>query len=153
MKNFLVLVFFVLVPQVGGGLVGFLTQPGNDIWYQQLNKPWFNPPGWVFGPAWTLLYLFMAVSVYLVWRKVGWRWSILKWYFVQLGLNFLFSIIFFSFKSPLLAFFEIVLLQMAILKTFVEFKQVSKTAGYLLVPYLAWVGFACLLNLAIVILN
>jgi tryptophan-rich sensory protein len=153
MKNILVLAGLVVGTQLGGGLIGFLTQPQTMSWYDQLNKPWFNPPGWVFGPVWTLIYLLMAISAYLVWRKVGWKWSVLKWYFIQLALNYLWSILFFTLQNPFIAFLEIILLQIAILKTFVMFKRVSKPAGYLLVPYMFWVGFATLLNLAIVILN
>ena len=153
MKNTLVLVGSIVITQLVGGLGALVTQPGIENWYQQLNKPVFTPPNWLFGPAWTLLYILMAVSAYLVWQQVSWDWSILKWYFLQLGLNFLWSFLFFGLRQPGLAFLEIVLLQAAILKTFVEFKHVSQLAGYLLVPYIGWVGFASLLNLAIVILN
>lgn len=153
MKNLFVLVFFLLIPQVIGGLVSVITQPSITGWYQQLNRPWFTPPDWLFGPVWILLYITIGISGYLVWKEIGWKWSVLKWFFIQAFLNGLWSILFFGLQQPFLAFIEIALLELAILIMFTKFKRISKQAGYILIPYLAWVGFASLLNLAIVILN
>jgi tryptophan-rich sensory protein len=114
-----------------------------------LVKPSFNPPSWLFGPVWTTLFLLMGVALYLVWQ----RKKISKWFWIQLLLNILWSVLFFGVKRPDLAFLEIVVLWIAILKTILEFGKVNKKAGRLLWPYLLWVSFAAFLNLMIVRLN
>ncbi len=127
-----------------------------DTWYVTLNKPFFSPPNWVFGPVWTLLYLMMGASLYIFWdtktnikeRRLG-----LSIFFVQLALNVLWSILFFGLKSPTAAFVGIIFLWFAIFLTITNFMQLSKVAGWLLIPYLAWVSFAAILNLSIIILN
>lgn len=127
-----------------------------DTWYVTLNKPFFSPPNWVFGPVWTLLYLVMGISLYIFWdtktnikeRRLG-----LSIFFVQLALNALWSILFFGLKSPITAFIVIILLWLTISLTIKKFLKASKLAGWLLTPYLAWVSFATILNLSIVILN
>lgn len=124
-------------------------------WYASLNKPFFNPPNWVFGPVWTLLYFLMAVSVYLVWKKGVTKKTkpALLLFAVQLVLNYLWSYFFFGLQKPLLAFVEILLLWFAIYLTIVRFKSISKLASNLLIPYILWVSFAVVLNLGIVIIN
>ena len=127
-----------------------------DTWYTTLQKPFFNPPNWIFGPVWTLLYLLMGISLYLVWvtktDKKEKRQGII-FFFVQLALNVLWSIIFFGLKSPSVAFVEIIFLWIAIFLTTKNFLQVSKSAGWLLIPYLVWVSFASILNLSVAIMN
>lgn len=127
-----------------------------DTWYITLNKPFFSPPNWVFGPVWTLLYLMMGVSLYIFWdiktnikeRRLG-----LSMFSVQLVLNALWSILFFGLKSPIAAFVVIILLWFTICLTIKKFLKASKLAGWLLIPYFAWVSFATILNLSIIILN
>ena len=127
-----------------------------STWYATLNKPFFSPPNWVFGPVWTLLYLLMGFSLYLVWvtktEKKAKRLGI-TFFFIQLALNSLWSILFFGLKSPSVAFVGIILLWLAIFMTIKNFLQISKVAGWLLSPYIAWVSFALILNLSIIILN
>lgn len=150
MNKFLKLFFAIIICE-GAGLVGsFFTFNSVNTWYITLNKPFFNPPSWIFGPVWTLLYLLMGISLYLVWanKKVS-----LKWFWVQLILNSLWSILFFGLKSPTLALFEIFFLWLAILMTIKNFWKYNKTASWLLSPYLLWVTFASILNLSIVLLN
>lgn len=139
------------------GFVGqIFTLPSIPTWYAALNKPFFNPPSWIFGPVWTLLYVLMAIAAWLVWNrglndvkvKTG-----LMFFCLQLGLNALWSIIFFGFHLPWLAFIEIVFLWLAIFLTIKAFARVSRLAGWLLVPYILWVSFATILNLAIGVLN
>lgn len=135
----------------GAGLIGSIfTFNSVNTWYLTLNKPLFNPPGWVFGPVWTILYLLMGISLYLVWenKKAG-----LRWFWIQLVFNSTWSLAFFGLKSPLLAFIIIILLWTSIFKTIMDFRKVNKNASYLLYPYLAWVSFASILNLSIVLLN
>jgi tryptophan-rich sensory protein len=131
---------------------GFFT-PGP--WYQQIQKPTWTPPGWLFGPVWTALYAMMGVSAWLVWRQGGFQKQAtpMRWFLIQLALNALWSPLFFGLHNPGLAFAEIVLLWAAILVTLMRFWRVSPVAGGLLIPYLAWVSFASVLNAAIWRLN
>lgn len=145
---------------VGCELVGFLGTPFTiaaiPTWYATLNKPFFSPPNWIFGPVWTTLYFLMGVSLYLILKK-GWQKKAVKkavlFFLVQLGLNFSWSPIFFGLKAPLLALIIIVALWVLIVLTMKKFYPLSKLAFYLLVPYLLWVSFATVLNAAIVVLN
>ena len=116
-----------------------------DQWYAALEKPSWNPPGWIFGPVWTLLYLMMAVSAWLVWRKVGFQRPLVL-YFIQLVLNAAWTPIFFGAHELGWALAEILVLWSAILLTTLSFFKVSKPAGWMLVPYLLWVTFAAFLN-------
>lgn len=120
-------------------------------WYDQLIKPALNPPSWVFGPAWTVLYVLMAVAAVLVWRKK--KWNALAIFGVQLALNLIWTPLFFGLHSPSWAFVDIVLLWGAIVWTIVAFSKVSKTAAWLLAPYILWVSFAAYLNFSIWLLN
>ncbi|WP_259067819.1 TspO/MBR family protein [Mucilaginibacter sp. X4EP1] len=139
-----------------GTVAGFVTTPQISTWYAGLNKPLFNPPDWSFGPAWTLLYIMMAIAAYLVWDK---RHKSNKYtsaciiYFVQLLLNFLWSIVFFGMHQILGALVIIGLLFFSIMITIAVFKKISKAAAWLLAPYLLWVAFAGVLNFDIYILN
>ena len=148
-RNSLALAGFILVTFCAP-LFGVAATPGT--WYAALNKPAWNPPAWVFGPAWTLLYTLMAVAAWLVWKRNGWRRP-LQLYLVQLVLNAAWTPIFFGAHQLGWALVEIVALWIAILLTMLGFLRVNKTAGALFVPYLAWVTFATVLNLALWRLN
>ena len=156
MSNAIKLILAVAVPLAVGGLSGFATARGVATWYPTLAKPSFNPPAWVFGPTWTVLYILMGVALFLVWRQGlgtdGVKLA-LTVFAVQLVLNALWSIIFFGMQSPAWAFVEIILLWLAIVATLWAFWRVIPAAGWLLVPYLAWVSFAAVLNGSIWILN
>lgn len=139
------------------GIIGSIfTVSSIPLWYATLNKPPFSPPNWVFGPVWTLLYLLMGVSFYLIWEQ-GWNKRKVRtaciFFLAQLALNFIWTPIFFGFKSPMLALVIILALWGLIIITMQKFYPLSKTAFYLLIPYLLWVSFAAVLNAAIVILN
>lgn len=156
MRNAVQLILAVTVPLAVGGLSGFATAGGVTSWYPTLAKPSFNPPAWVFGPTWTVLYILMGVALFLVWRQgldtQGVRLALIV-FGVQLMLNGLWSIIFFRMQSPGWAFAEIILLWIAIIATLWAFWRVLPAAGWLLVPYLAWVSFAGVLNGSIWFLN
>ena len=125
-------------------------------WYQTLQKPTFSPPNWIFGPVWTILYFLMGVAAYLIWIKGLEKMAVktaLKFFLVQLLFNFLWSILFFGLHSPILALIDILILWILIVITVIKFYKISKTASYLLIPYLLWVSFATILNLSIVLLN
>lgn len=150
----------LLISIIGCELVGLLGTPFTTTaiptWYAGLNKPFFAPPNWLFGPAWTLLYFLMGVSFYLIWKQ-GFRKKSQKiarnLFLMQLALNFIWSPVFFGLRAPLLALVIIVGMWIAILVTIQKLYPLSKTAAYLLIPYLLWVSFATLLNAGIVILN
>ena len=141
--------FLVLV--VGGGLaIGYLTAPG--AWYAQLAKPAFTPPGWIFGPVWTALYVLIAVAGWRVWRGDRGGWPMRLWW-LQLVLNFLWSPVFFSAHQIGLALVVILLLVGAILAFIVTSLACDRVAAWLFVPYAAWVAFAAVLNASIFALN
>lgn len=138
------------------GIGSLVTTPSINTWYETLNKPAFNPPNWIFAPVWTLLFFCMGVSFYLIWKRGTQKKKVQKaivLFLLQLCLNFFWSLLFFGLHSPLFAFIDIILLWIAIFLTIRSFWQVSKPAAYLLLPYLAWVSFAAILNLSIVVLN
>ncbi len=140
----------------GVGLLGSLfTIPSISTWYAQLNKPPFSPPNWLFGPVWTAIYLLMGVSLFLVLEKKIKKQtdSLVVLFLVQLFLNFLWSVIFFGLHLPLAAFLEIILLWLSILLLIINSWKLSKLSAWFLIPYLCWVSFASILNLAVVILN
>ena len=156
MNKFLKILIAVAICLVIGFLSGFATQSSVDTWYATLNKPFFNPPNWVFAPVWTLLYILMGIAAGIVWSKGlyhKWVKTALYHFIIQLLFNGLWSIVFFGFQSPRFAFLVIIALLVLILLTYKWFKIVNKTAAYLLIPYLAWVTFAMLLNASIWYLN
>jgi len=136
-----------------------VTLPSVLTWYTQLNKPIFNPPNWIFGPVWTILYLLMGISLYLVWNKVlknkkGELKSVaIRVFIYQLILNFLWSLVFFGLHQPFLALITIIMLWVSIFTAIKYFYKISKMSAYLMIPYIFWVSFASVLNLFIVILN
>ena len=139
----------------GAAALGGGVTDSHSEWYINLNKPSFNPPGWVFGPVWSLLYTFMAITLWKIWslppsseRKVA-----LAWFFIQLVLNTLWSFLFFYFHWPLGAFIDILVLWFAILMTIIKFYKLVPWTIWLLVPYILWVSFATFLNGTIAWLN
>lgn len=155
-KDILTLVVFVLICQAAGGIGGLFTATSVGTWYAALRKPPYNPPGWIFGPVWTVLYALMGVAAWLVVRR-GWNSVAVKAalaaFVAQLVLNMLWSAVFFGMRSPGIAFIELLGLWVAILVTIRLFWRVSPTAGALLVPYVLWVSFAAVLNYSIWRLN
>lgn len=133
--------------------MGVLFRPG--AWYASLNKPAWNPPGWIFGPVWTALYSMMAVAAWLVWKRGGFNAQRrpLTLFLVQLALNAAWTPLFFGLHWTGVAFAEILLLWLAIAATLLMFRSVNRVAGWLLAPYLAWVCFAAVLNFALWRLN
>ncbi len=145
------LVVAVVVCFAAAGVGGLVTAPQIPNWYAEIAKPTWTPPGWIFGPVWSLLYFMMAVAAWLVWRDAGFARARLPLilFAIQLTLNSLWSVLFFGLQKPGAAAVEIVLLWGAILATLIAFWKRSPWAGVLLLPYLAWVSFAAVLNVAI----
>ena len=124
-------------------------------WYVRLQKPSFNPPSWVFGPVWSILYFSMAVSAWLVWRSAGWsapRAAFIL-FFIQLGFNLIWSGLFFGLHQPGLAFIDILALLASVVATAIAFRSFSEAAFWIMIPYAMWVCFASLLNFEIWRLN
>jgi len=134
-----------------------VTKSGVETWYPTIIKPVFNPPNWVFMPVWTLLFVLMGIAAGLIWDKIKEQnvevKKALGFFLIQLALNAIWSYLFFGLKNPMLALIEIALLWLMIYETYLKFIKINKTAGYLLIPYMAWVGFAAILNASIWLLN
>ncbi|MFZ5377013.1 MAG: TspO/MBR family protein [Patescibacteria group bacterium] len=156
MKNLSKLVASIIGCELSGILGSIFTFSAIPTWYAGLNKPPFAHPNWIFGPVWTMLYFLMGVSFFLIWR-LGWKKkkvaTATKFFLAQLGVNFIWSPIFFGLKSPMLALVVIIMMWALIMQTMLKFYPLSKPAFYLLLPYLLWVSFATILNGAIVVLN
>ena len=156
LKNLPKLLFAIILSELAGILGALFTTQAISTWYVFLNKPFFSPPNWLFGPVWTLLYALMGIAWYLIWLQ-GWNKKKIRlasyYFFVQLVLNSLWSISFFGLQAPVLGLVNISVLWVAIVATMKQFYPLSKTAFYLLIPYIAWVSFATALNAAIVVLN
>jgi benzodiazapine receptor len=146
----------VVVSLLAGFIGSFFTTPKIAGWYAGLNKPSFTPPGWLFGPVWTALYVLMGIALYLVWRKglaaKGVR-AALVIFFAQLVLNALWSYAFFGAESPLAGLVVIIALWAMIVASIAAFAPISPVAAWLLVPYILWVTFATVLNASIYFLN
>lgn len=142
---------------LSAGAIGSIATAANVTgWYQTINRPWFTPPGWLFGPAWTTLYILMGISLFLILRE-GWERRDVRIatgiFALQLFVNALWSFLFFGIPSPLLGLICILILWCLIFWMIITFSRISKTAAYLNIPYIAWVSFATLLNASIYLLN
>jgi len=155
-QNLLRLIAAVVFCEAAGVAGAVFTMSSIPAWYAGLNKPAFTPPNWVFAPVWTTLFALMGIALYLVWgnglkeKKV--KTAVLV-FAAQFALNILWSFLFFSLRQPLLAFAEIILLWLAIAATIIKFYPISRKAGLLLLPYLAWVTIASALNYFVWLLN
>lgn len=154
--NVMKLIGSILVCQLAGIIGGIFTQSSVQSWYAAIRKPGFTPPGWVFGPVWIVLYLLMGVALYLIWNTgvaSRARHIALILFFIQLGLNILWSFLFFYLKNPMLGFIEILILLVFIILTAWKFFGLNQLAGVLFLPYILWVSFASFLNYFMWVLN
>ncbi|TDE45455.1 tryptophan-rich sensory protein [Flavobacterium rhamnosiphilum] len=133
-----------------GYFSGMVTKSSIETWYPTLIKPSFNPPNWIFAPVWSMLYVMMGVAAGLVWDRIEAEKEVVKkalvFFAIQLALNALWSYLFFGLHNPMLAGLEIIVLWLMIFETYIQFAKINKIAGYLMLPYLAWVSFAAVLN-------
>jgi benzodiazapine receptor len=146
----------IVVCLIAGFLGSLATRSSIPTWYAGLIKPPFNPPNQLFAPVWTILYILMGVSAFIIWRQGSQDQHVkvaLSVFLGQLVLNVLWSIMFFGLRLPLFAFIEIIILWIAILLTILKFRKISITAALLLIPYILWVSFAAILNFSIWRLN
>jgi len=155
--NWTKIVIAVVVCLAVGYFSSISTRSSVQVWFPTIQKPFFNPPAWVFAPVWTILYIMMGIAFGVIWSKHQKNNSDTKnallIFGFQLLLNALWSLLFFGLKNPLLAFIEIILLWLVIYETIKSFNKIDSLAGKLLYPYLAWVSFATLLNGSIWYLN
>jgi len=145
----------LFVPLALGYIAGQYTSEAVPGWFAALNKPSFNPPGWVFGPVWTLLYILMGLSFFHIWIKprIKERTVAKIIYIVQLMLNFAWSFLFFYYQNIALALIDIIVLDIVVVVMLLKFYQLKPTAAYLNIPYLMWILFATALNAAFYFLN
>lgn len=155
MKNAPKLLTSIAISFAAAAIGSLATIPNIPTWYATLEKPFFNPPNWVFGPVWSVLYLLMGISLYLVWvsRSKQPKRKAFALFGLQLFLNTLWSLTFFGLQVPWLAVGVILALLISIILTMREFNRHSRVAPFLLIPYVAWVSFATLLNISIAALN
>ena len=155
MKDIVLLIFCLLLCFATAALGAYFNTFGLGKWYDSLTKPWWNPPSWIFGPVWTVLYILMAISLWRVWLRApekDVRWAV-GLFLVHLIFNAAWSGIFFALQRPGWALVEIVILWLLILALIHVFRQISLFAACLLVPYFLWVSFATLLNGSLYWLN
>ena len=155
MSSIVKLILSILICYAAAAIGGFATASSVSSWYLSLNKPSFNPPSWLFGPVWTILYTAMAIALWRIWslQPSELQKTAMIWFGIQLILNILWSFLFFYFKWPPVAFVEIILMWIAILMTIIYFYKLAPWTLALLLPYLLWVSFASVLNGAIAWLN
>jgi benzodiazapine receptor len=154
-RDIIKLIISIGVSLLVGGVGGLVTTPAISTWYATLNKPWFTPPSWVFGPVWTTLYILMGLALFLVWRSPRSRTRDIgiALFAAQLAVNLFWSFAFFGLENTLYGVFTIVPLWILIAATIYQFYKVSKGAAYLMVPYILWVSIATALNTAVYLLN
>ncbi len=156
-KSFIFKAFIlVIICEIIGFTSGIATAEGVTNWFQTIEKPFFNPPSWLFAPVWTILYALMGISAALVWQQGIEKKEVkqaLILFGIQLVLNFFWSFIFFKYHLLLFAFIEIITLLTFIILTTIHFYKIHKTAGLLMIPYILWVSFASVLNFSLWWLN
>jgi translocator protein len=155
-RTSVLLILCIAIPLIVGFIGSLATTPEITGWYAGLNKPSFNPPGWLFGPVWTLLYILMGIALFLVIKNGVDTAPVQKAVLVfaaQLLVNLVWSFLFFGIHAIFLSLLDILLLFFLIVATSILFYRVSKPAAYLLIPYICWVSFACILNAMIGVLN
>ena len=155
MNNLVKAIISIAIPLGIGALGSLFTTPEIDGWFRTLQKPSWNPPDWVFGPVWTVLYVLMGIAFFLVWkadRQTG-KSTAVTLYVIQLVLNLGWSFVFFNRHAIGWAVAEIAVLWLFILLTIFSFARFHKAAAWLLVPYISWVSFAAILNYTIWQLN
>ena len=143
------LLLFLGATLLTGMAGGLATEAGKDGWYERLAKPDWTPPDAAFPIVWTALYVAMAVAAWRVWRKAGWRQPALRLFWTQLAVNFAWSFLFFAWHRIGLALADAAVLLIMVAATAALFLRIDRPAGLLMIPYLAWTGYAVALNWAL----
>ena len=154
LKNKILSFLLFLIVTFSASFIGaFATINYKEPWYSLLTKPSFNPPDWVFGPVWTMLYLLMTIAIWKVWQSNFRNINIVYIYFIHLFFNTMWSIVFFVFHNILLALFVLIILIGLISYLMMQYRKINLISFYLMTPYLAWCIFALVLNFSILIIN
>ena len=154
LKNKILSFLLFLIVTFSASFIGaFATINYKEPWYSLLTKPSFNPPDWIFGPVWTMLYLLMTIAIWKVWQSNFRNINIVYIYFIHLFFNTMWSIVFFVFHNILLALFVLIILIGLILYLMMQYRKINLISFYLMIPYLAWCIFALVLNFSILIIN
>jgi len=151
-NKYLSLGLILLVTFAASGIGGFVTSSFKEPWYSEIILPTFNPPGWVFSPVWTALYILMSVAIWIVWRKTSDK-KILQLYFVHLFFNAIWSVIFFGFHQIFIALIDLGIILVFIIWLMKIYYQINKISFLLMMPYLLWSTYALVLNTTIFYLN
>lgn len=152
--DFKKLIASLLICFVPGIIGSAFTFSKITTWYANINKPSFTPPNFIFGPVWTLLYIILGISLYLIWNKIGdLKNKTVYLFFIQLFLNSIWTILFFGFNLLLISYIEIIILGIFIIINMITFYKKSKTASLILIPYMLWIIFASFLTLFVYLLN
>ena len=151
-NKYLSLGLILLVTFAASGIGGFVTSSFKEPWYSEITLPTFNPPSWVFGPVWTILYIFMSVAAWIAWNKSSNK-KVLQVYFVHLFFNAIWSVIFFGFHQILIALIDLIIILVFIIWLMKIYYQINKISFVLMTPYLLWSSYALVLNTTIFYLN
>ena len=151
-NKYLSLGLILLVTFAASGIGGFVTSSFKEPWYSEITLPTFNPPSWVFGPVWTILYIFMSVAAWIAWNKSSNK-KVLQVYFVHLFFNAIWSVIFFGFHQIFIALIDLVIILVFIIWLMKIYYQINKISFVLMTPYLLWSSYALVLNTTIFYLN
>jgi|TARA_B100001057_G_C22782734_1_gene924307 tryptophan-rich sensory protein len=151
-NKYLSLFLILLITFIASAIGGFTTASFKEPWYSEIILPSFNPPSWVFAPVWTVLYIMMSFAIWSVWVNLFDK-KILKFYFIHLFFNGIWSIIFFGFHQIGLALINLVIILFFIILLMKEYFKRNKISFYLMIPYFFWSSYALVLNVSIFILN
>ena len=151
-NKYLSLGLILLVTFAASGIGGFVTSSFKEPWYSEITLPTFNPPSWVFGPVWTILYIFMSVAAWISWNKSSNK-KVLQVYFVHLFFNAIWSVIFFGFHQIFIALIDLGIILVFIIWLMKIYYQINKISFVLMTPYLLWSSYALVLNTTIFYLN
>jgi len=151
-NKYLSLGLIILITFVASGIGSFVTSSFKEPWYSEILLPSFNPPSWIFGPVWTILYIFMSIAAWSAWMKTADK-KILQIYFVHLFFNSIWSVIFFGFHQILIALIDLIIILIFITWLMKIYYQVNKISFLLIIPYLLWSSYALILNANIYYLN
>ena len=152
-NKYLTFILFLIITFSSSLIGGLATVTFKEPWYSTLIKPSFNPPDWVFGPVWTILYLMMTIAIWFYWHSINRNHKTVFYYFIHIAVNTTWSIVFFVFHQILLAMIVLIFLIGLIIFLMISFKRVNMTSFYLMAPYLLWCCYALILNISIYLLN
>ena len=151
--KFLTFILFLSITFSASLIGGLATINFKEPWYSLLNKPFFNPPDWIFGPVWTILYFMMAISIWIFWHVKNRDIKTVYIYFIQLFFNTTWSVVFFIFHELFLALIILIIFIILIINLVLRLRRVKKLSAYLMIPYLLWCCFALILNTSLILLN